>query len=124
MRTIAIALGFAAAAGLAGLPASAGELSGVAVSGNASWSPTACVRPISPLGLGYDANSLNIVVSEYNRYADAAQAYMTCVSRESLEDRRTVQQVIESSERRINGDMMAEVERARARLTSGNISIR
>lgn len=69
-------------------PALAGKVS--YADGKGKWVPTGCVAPTAPAAMSKNAeaaaNDLNSSVSARNAYADAAQAYMACVSKEAQND--------------------------------------
>jgi len=76
-------------------PTFAGELS--FSDGQTHWKSTQCVMPtFNPTGITPEtvANDLNLGVSRYNAYVNAAEAYMQCISLESQADANSTSKAI------------------------------
>ncbi|MFA4995420.1 MAG: hypothetical protein WC521_09000 [Bdellovibrionales bacterium] len=63
------------------------------------WHSAKCVRPAPPESIlnadpETSGEKMNAMILDYNAYVHAAQAYMTCVSRESENDQMNIGQAI------------------------------
>lgn len=82
----------------------------------AVWKSSKCEKPVPPeLILEADpetpGNKMNEMISAYNTYAGAAQAYMNCISRESDADQRNVVQAISSGAKEEIKSILEESEK-------------
>jgi len=78
---------------LAAMPAWAGDLT--FENGGATWHPAKCTKPVPPESvLNADAETkgekMNALITAYNTYATAAQAYVNCVSKEADADQQSI----------------------------------
>ena len=99
---------------LATAPAMAGTLT--FSGGQGSWKSTKCIEPSAPQSL-LDANpetpasNMNAMVTEYNGYVGAMQAYMNCISGEAQNDSETANKTISQS-------AQAEIQAASQKVSS------
>ena len=100
--------------------ASAGSLN--FADGRGTWQSTQCQQPQPPAGLSGDpeaaANNLNAQWVEHNQYAEAAQAYMNCLSAEAQRDANAASATISQTAQSAIQQMQASVESLAARLRS------
>ncbi|MER2519351.1 MAG: hypothetical protein ABTQ34_01540 [Bdellovibrionales bacterium] len=85
---------------LAAVPAMAGTLTFSGGQGN--WKSTKCIEPSAPPSLQETnpetpASSMNAMMTQYNEYVGAMQAYMNCVSDEAQNDANTANKTIAQS---------------------------
>ncbi|NTU77671.1 MAG: hypothetical protein HGA90_07685 [Alphaproteobacteria bacterium] len=91
--------------------------------GRGNWQSTRCTPPPPPSAFARNpeeaADNLNAQTALHNRYAEAAQAYMTCLSQEAQGDSeagnqmiaRAAQNLIQQTQNQVN----ASAERLRAK---------
>ena len=100
--------------------ASAGSLN--FTDGRGTWQSTQCQQPQPPAGLSSDpevaANNLNAQWAEHNKYAEAAQTYMNCLSAEAQRDANAASGTITQTAQTAIQQMQASVESLAARLRS------
>lgn len=98
MRTVSALAGLAFL--LTTVPATAGTLT--FSGGQGTWKSTKCIEPSAPQSL-LNANSetpasdMNTLMTQYNEYAGAMQAYMNCISGEAQNDAETANKTISQS---------------------------
>ncbi len=85
-------------------PAMAGTLT--FANGQATWQSTQCTEPKAPPSLleadrHTPAEGMNVLMTQYNQYAQQMQAYMDCLSNEAQNDSGVAGQAIVTSARGI-----------------------
>ena len=106
-------------------PAMAGTVN--FVDGRGSWQPSGCALPQAPSSLSSNpeaaANDLNAGWAMHNQYAEAAQAYMNCVSAEAQRDGSATAQMISQTAQNLISQMQASVESSAANLRAGKQAV-
>ena len=114
MRFIVLVMALA----LATFPALAGTVH--FAEGQGGWESTQCQRPLPPAVAPHDseaaANDLNVQITQHNRYADAAQKYMACISEEAQNDAQASGQAVSHAAALIIQRTQADVAASAARL--------
>lgn len=103
---------------MAAMPAFAGNLS--FENGRTAWHTTQCQKPVAPASVASAnsetaGNDMNALMSQYNAYVDAAQAYMSCISSEAERDQSMVNQAIAASAQQAIAAVQSEVSAAAPR---------
>jgi hypothetical protein len=100
---------------LGAFPAAAGTVT--VTDGNVTaWQSTGCVEPPAPPALvkadrETQGENMNLLVSQYNDYAQLMEVYMNCISTESQNDAaRTGEAIVQSAR--------GQIDAARAKLDS------
>jgi hypothetical protein len=102
------------------VPALAGTMN--FTDGHGTWQPSQCQQPQPSASLSANpetaANDLNAQWAEYNAYAEAAQAYMNCLSTEAQRDATAASNTITQAAQSAIQQTQASVASMAARLRS------
>jgi len=96
------------------LPAMAGNLT--FENGQSTWHSAKCSKPVAPESIvnadpETSGSKMNALIGDYNAYANAAQAYMNCLSKEAEDDQKSIGQAISSGAQAEISAVNAEVEK-------------
>ena len=91
------------------------ELSTLSIS-RCEWKPKACFKPSQPIVMGYDVNSYNRSVDEYNSYLSEIEVYKRCIVEEAKKDEDAFNDTLVDGVKKAAQEIDSDAQSARSQL--------